>query len=380
LAQANLDIPNVVDHAQQVYGDHYAGMWVDNSAAQPVVNIMIAGAATTNSESQFRSHLTPTVNASTKVTNVKYPYARLQAFQQTIADYVQANYGPTTISSTGSFTVFLDTVDNAVGVALTHEDAGLLTPLQALVPTDALRVKWVPAGTTSNANGPGWVAGDGFATFPPYKAGLAVENHAAGNLCTTSFTLEVNGNYKGTSAGHCSNPGDNLYDAYGNYMATAGPVHQWGLGGDYDVFGMAQLAEGTILAETSPSYYGFIDDVIGRQANAYQGFGLNMCFAGVTTNIVNCGYLIYGAGAIVYTDGRWVSNLACANVLVHPGDSGGAAYVPYPGNEGKAAGVIDDVNNTFNFSCYTTIDAVLQGITNYSGYPAYVVNYDGSLS
>lgn len=376
-SQAAADIPDVTAKAVQAFGADYAGQWIDSTGPDTILHVMAKTSPTSaTSEAPFRAGLSKISNANTTVSYVKYSQSELDAFKQTLADAVAKNFSTPSTAPSNTMTIFDDTVDNAVGIVLAKADSGILQQLQPLVPADSLRVKWVTGVSQPAANG--WVSGLGFSTFPPYKAGLEIDNPAAGNRCTTGFTLAINGAYKGVVAGHCANPGDVLYSPNGTEIGAASTIWSFGLGGDYDVIPITANRAGSILAEVRGGS-GFVDDVIGRESNAQQGIGLTVCAAGVTTNAVSCGFLIYGAGAIQYYDGRWVSNLACGTENINPGDSGGPIYVPYPGNAGRAAGVISDTGPTGN--CYTTIDAVLQGISNhFSGTPAYVLDANGSLS
>lgn len=122
----------------------------------------------------------------------------------------------------------------------------------------------------------------------------------------------------------------------------------------------------------------FVDNVIGRQSDSDQGWGLSVCFAGMSTNAVSCGFVTTYVKTILPNG---VGNLMCTSASAEHGDSGGPVYVPYPGNEGKAAGLVS--SEYIGNMCYATIDSVLQGMTNRLGggtAPAYVLDADGSLS
>lgn len=130
---------------------------------------------------------------------------------------------------------------------------------------------------------------------------------------------------------------------------------------------------------------GFIDNVVSRIPNNEQVPGLPMCGDGVTTNQVTCGSIDSAWPSEIWSGNLlhpYIGNLACATFSGAPGDSGGPVYYLVPGNEGEAAGVID-VETFLSYGtsvCYTTIDSVLQGISNtLSGHPnAYVVGVNGS--
>lgn len=404
-AQAALDIPAVLASARGTYGSSFAGWWIDNCGSSPTLNIMVAGNTSAKAESLFRSRLAPRAASATILHHGKYSLAQLAGFVSDIQQYAASNFTSAANSPSTPWIVTVDPEDNAVSITLPHADAKLLAQVQSVVPTDALRVQWndspAPSASlvapaqhlrpeaVSSQHGPGWEMGATRNTYPPYKGGLSIftgpPNHAQ---CTSGFTLEAAGTYYGVTAGHCADEGDqvdldqNVADLIGTVVA-----HSLGTGGDYSVFKLYKQAssdwKGQIIAESN-SVSGFVDNVIGRQSDANQGVGLEVCSSGTTTNKVACGTVTTEFKTIIIksllSKGVPVSNLMCATYAGAKGDSGGPVYVPYPGNEGTAAGI-----NSLSYlgeTCYTTIDSVLQGITNQvaHGKNAYVVDYNGHLS
>ncbi len=382
--QAALDAHQVVSAAQNTFGNNYAGMWVDNSGNPSILHIMVAGSKNAATESTFMSSIPATAQATTQIGYVKYTYSQLEGFKNKLVQYATSHFTISGDTPSSSMIFSIDTIDNAVNVGLSEQDIAFLSPLQALVPSDAIRISWI-SGSFELTNGPGFESGVGRGTFPPYMAGLEIHNYtpSVSIECTSGFLLEANGVDYGVTAGHCAGPNNFIMGS--NTMTQVGTptgIQSNGSGGDYDVFKLTsykQPPQGQILAEVINGK-GFVDNVIGREADKYQGIGLVVCSAGVTTNAVTCGSIYYAAGATVFYNYTFYGNEACAFFALHPGNSGGPVYVPYPRNEGTAAGVNGGTLPDISLSCYTTIDKVLQGITNHIHKPAYVVDANGNLS
>lgn len=383
-----LQIPDVFHGAHQIYGGQYAGFWIDNSGSEPVTNVMVAGPSDPARDAAFKGLLPPAVQGRTSITQVKYTLADLQGFQTTLAQFAENNFNPPSYTPQNGLSLSIDTLDNAVAIGVSSQDVAFLAPLQALVPADALRIRWVN-GPMQASNGPGWVSGQTRNTYPPYKAGLEITDGNVTAYCTSGFTLEITlrgtSYYKGITAGHCFPPGDSIYivDPQTGQPATqigaiGNPgIWSYGSGGDYGVFTEGGLPLGRILAVQSGNN-SYVDDVVGRESNDNIGIGLEVCESGRTTNAVSCGTTISGSGTILYYGGHWVGNSACSTFVANRGDSGGPIYVPVPGAEGVAAGVEEEIDPIE--SCWTTIDSVLQGISNhYNGTRAYVYGQNGNL-
>ncbi len=394
-AQASLGVPEVLASARRAFGARFAGWWIDNSGSAPVLRIMVAGAKDARAESIFRNRLAPQMTRGTRITyGTKYTLGQLGAFVDAIGSYMKANWHRGGDAPSHNIIITVDPVDNAVEIILAHQDARFLRPLQALVPTDALRIQWndspafantqMPGALTTQRsstalqphNGPGWENNVSQSTFPPYKAGLYTRSASVKKGCTTGFMLEVEGTYKGVTAGHCANATDALWSTGGGQMGQGlVPIWSLGTGGDYDVFALSNWGMGRILAEstypTNPPK-AFVDNVVGRESDNNQGWGLSVCASGITTNRVACGTVTTEFKTIELNG---VGNQMCATYASAQGDSGGPVYVPEPGNAGLAAGIISSRSGLV--SCYTTIDSVLQGMTHALGNPAYVVGYNG---
>ncbi len=409
----------MVHEAIQTFGSRYAGAWIDwkgtASSPAPVTRIMVAGAENLATETLFRSRLAVGLGPKTEVSYVKYTAAELNAYKKSIVDYASSHFNTPSYRPSGEMAFFIDTPDNAVGIALTHEDARFLAQLQRLVPADALRIEWIsvvprPApspqpASLQPAGGPGWVPGvQRFHPGPIYKGGyysqtyLVYRDYAD---CTSAFTLRGpfynKYKYYGITAGHCAPPMSQIISGHGVHLGIGTRVWSYGTGGDYYAYVLesnyqsSYKAKGTIIAETHNGF-GFIDNVVGRVSNKYQIYGLPVCASGYTTNRVTCSTIRMGSGTWVFNGLTAIGNLACSTYTDRKGDSGGAVYIPAPGNRGYAAGVIDSrasvaydptpKNNWWSgWSCYTTIDSVLQGITAHnSGVPAYVVDANGQFS
>ena len=193
--QTALDIPGVVAGAQAIYGEAYAGYWLDNSGSLPEMHIAVAGSENPSLDQAFMIGLNATARAQTTIDQVKYNSQQLESYQQTLAQYAAANFGKSSDQPDGMM-FSIDTIDNAVSVGVTSEDYSLVAALQSLVPSDALRIQQ-SFSALQNADGPGWVTGDSRHTYPPYKGGLHVV--VGGNFCTSGFVLEVGGITKALS-------------------------------------------------------------------------------------------------------------------------------------------------------------------------------------
>ena len=421
-AQAALDIPDVVAAAKSVFGESYAGFWIDNCGNAPVINVMASGTLNNKLRSDFDSLVPQRVRTTTKLHQAKFSGAQLvnmiNVFQEHILPHLDlSSLNPSDIMIT------VDPRDNAVVIVLPKEDAKIVAALRRFFPPDSLRVEWVKASSPSSPPknsvdpiGPGWVNGDNNRTFPPYMAGLVELSYP--NIfptdgetvvtCTSGFTLEENGAYYGVTAGHCFNMGATVYSATYQYKQMGTVTSAWhkDTGGDYAVFKLYKQQAGTfqgqIMAEQEPigvatgagSYSdganigtsAFVDGVTGRESDDNQGYGLTVCYSGVTSDAVNCGTVTTEFKTIIITDPnplnfQAIGNLMCESKPAGEGDSGGPVYVPEPGNAGLAAGTIS-LDTWNNQMCYTTIDSILQGMTSNLGgnYNAYVVDYNGKLS
>ncbi len=416
-AQEALHVSSVVSDAKRTFASRFAGAWIDNSGKSPVTRIMVAGSPNASTERLFQGRLALSVATKTKVSYVKYTMAQLDAYKKTIVDYVASHFKTPAYRPSGEMIFYIDTKDNSVGIGLTHQDVRFLAELQKLIPSDALRVQWIrpapkptlsPNTASQPAGGPGLLPGVNRNSVPFYKAGLGPMQpfNDGPAQCTTGFTLRGpfynTYKYYGVTAGHCAHPMDQINYTNGTMIGIGTRVYSYGTGGDYYAFVLTKpyqssyKAKGTILAETKDAgTFGFIDNVVGRASNNDQWAGRSVCASGYITNEITCGTIGWPPGTDVWVGmqyfGTLVGNLACASFTINPGDSGGAVYVPKPGNAGKAAGVIDNTTDKVGAvlaqpsyghgSCYTTIDSVLQGISAHNqGVPAYVVDANGTFS
>ena len=379
-AQAALNIAQVVQQASNAFGTDYAGVWIDNSGNSPVLRVLVTGAVSSEAEAQFRESIPESNLTDVSITGVSYSQSQLQSFQSRIATYMVKNFSTTNTAPSTPIYISVDPKDNAVSVSISQADSRFLTQIEALVPSNALRVRWTK-GTVQDDGGTGWVSDYTRASFPPYKAGLAIAVGSNLEECTSGFLLKLQGgNYKGVTAGHCASGGSTeIYSISGKEIGAGWGAYSYGSGGDYYAFSITtNTLVGKLVAETNGSS-SFIDSIIGRESNQDQALGLEVCLSGVASNAVNCGSLIEPSGTDKYYDGHLVGNLACATFTASPGDSGGAVYTPYPTDDATAAGVLD--TSSYADACYTTIDSVLQGISNnWEGKPTYVVDASGGLS
>jgi hypothetical protein len=275
--QAALDIPDVINQAQTTYGSAYAGFAIDNSGPLPILNIYVASSPTSAALTKsFKQQLTPPHASTTVVQNVKYSQAQITAFLQTVSHYVTSTYLPPIMPSS-SFAVFPDPVDNAVVVQLAHADVPFLAPIQALIPADALKIKWEDTPNTPT-NGPGWITGLGINNIPPYKAGLQISNLSnppgTGNLCTSGYTLEINGQWKGVTAGHCGSTSNSIWSLNSGQGAVGSSDLNTQGNGDYWTFHLANQGANEMLGQIlafSNNGNGFVDNVRDRQHEGNEG-------------------------------------------------------------------------------------------------------------
>jgi hypothetical protein len=387
--QQALDLHNTIDSARRILAANYQYYTIDNSGTEPVLIIYVTGGVPSPSSNAFLGSLSSYIRAHTVLKSVKYTFAQLEAFENTLAGYMQANFHSPGNTPTSNFMISIDELDNAVELTIDHADAKFLAQLQPLIPYDALRVQWddsLPpaptpgsapsshsasiatagvvdstrpspqsllgslgllqplAGLVPSTTGPGWVSNVSRNTFPPYKGGLYIldgsMNNGAGEWCTSGFTLEINGSYKGVTAGHCTsssaNDGITMASNASDFVGNVDGVRCQGYCGDYSVIDLANQKsyKGTYIATTSGTS-AYIDAVVGREAS--QGFGLYVCGSGATTNAVACGSV---TTVLPITTFQGVGNQVCADFNAQQGDSGGPVYVPVPGRAGLAAGVI----------------------------------------
>ncbi len=396
--QSALDISTVINDATIIFGGNYAGAWVDNSGDPAVLHVLAKtsgiDAIDQTLETAFMGLVPSSVRPMIDVSFDKYSESQLEGFESTLVNYAGSHWTNTTNHPQDSVQFFIDTIDDAVGIGLDRKDSSYLPALQALIPSDALRIRWTTGNAVPTQAGPGWRAGVSDCSFPPYRAGLALFDATLSRAGTTGYLLEAGGRYYGMTAGHIVGAfttnlfGNGTYDGGCSYgiMGKGVGIYSYGTGDDSAVFELVKQGQWTpqILAEWN-STAGFIDNVVGRVPNDQQLIGTGECEAGVTTNAVNCSTEISTSGSTgVLFCGmlciKLVGNLACGTATTKEGDSSGPVYEPVPGNEGKAMGdnSIDTSVAGVGYSCWSTIDSALQGITNHTGYNAYVVGALGT--
>ncbi|MHB8317945.1 MAG: hypothetical protein ACYDEP_01740 [Acidimicrobiales bacterium] len=152
--QEALDISNTVNSARRILGVNYQYNTIDNSGTEPVLNIYVTGGVPSPSSNAFLGSLSSYIRAHTVLKSVKYTFAQLRAFENTLVRYMQANFHSPGNTPTSDMAISLDTLDNAVEVIIDHADAKFVAQLQPLIPYDALRVQWNDSLPPYSGSGP----------------------------------------------------------------------------------------------------------------------------------------------------------------------------------------------------------------------------------